>query len=164
VAVLQPTSRIARRARELALSGKHVDHVTVLAQLARTFGIIKVAAWARDPLINPHIDQMCQEAIRAGSETPDEWASHRPCPPTPASEEALATIPCVRIRNRQRAQILIGGLGMGFTLCAALAELGPDARITVAELVPAVVQRAQGPIAEVFRTSLAEPRVSIREV
>jgi spermidine synthase len=79
------------------------------------------------------------------------------------SEEALATLTCARIRNRQRPQILIGGLGMGFTLRAALAELGPDARIIVAEIVPAVVSWARGPMAEVFGKSLTDPRVSIRE-
>ena len=52
---------------------------------------------------------------------------------------------------------------MGFTLRAALAALGPDARIIVAELVPAVVEWARGPMAEVFGDSLADPRVSIRE-
>jgi spermidine synthase len=55
------------------------------------------------------------------------------------SEEALATLACARIAHRQRARILIGGLGMGFTLRAALGVLQPEARITVAELVPAVV-------------------------
>ena len=55
------------------------------------------------------------------------------------SEEALATLACARLRDRQKAHILIGGLGMGFTLRAALAGLGPKARITVAELVPEVV-------------------------
>jgi spermidine synthase len=80
------------------------------------------------------------------------------------SEEALATLSCRRVRHRQPAAILIGGLGMGFTLRAALAELGPDARIIVAELVPAVIGWAGGPMAEVFGTSLADPRVSIREI
>jgi spermidine synthase len=79
------------------------------------------------------------------------------------SEEALATIACERIQVRDQPQILIGGLGMGFTLRAALAALGPDARIIVAELVPAVVTWARGPMAEVFGTSLTDPRVSIRE-
>ena len=79
------------------------------------------------------------------------------------SEEALATIACEKIRRHKRPRILIGGLGMGFTLRAALAALGPDARIVVAELVPAVVAWAQGPMAEVFGTSLTDPRVSIRE-
>ena len=79
------------------------------------------------------------------------------------SEEALATIACERIRDRKAPRILIGGLGMGFTLRAALAALGPDARIVVAELVPAVVAWARGPMAEVFGDSLTDPRVSIRE-
>jgi len=79
------------------------------------------------------------------------------------SEEALATIACEKIRRHKTPRILIGGLGMGFTLRAALAALGPDARIVVAELVPAVVAWARGPMAEVFGTSLTDPRVSIRE-
>jgi spermidine synthase len=79
------------------------------------------------------------------------------------SEEALATIACEKIRRRKTPRILIGGLGMGFTLRAALVALGPDARIVVAELVPAVVAWARGPMAEVFGASLTDPRVSIRE-
>jgi spermidine synthase len=80
------------------------------------------------------------------------------------SEAALATIACERIRTREAPQILIGGLGMGFTLRAALAAVGAEARIVVAELVPAVVAWAHGPMAEVFGQSLADPRVSIREL
>ena len=79
------------------------------------------------------------------------------------SEEALATIACEKIRRRKTPRILIGGLGMGFTLRAALVALGPDARIVVAELVPAVVAWARGPMAEVFGTSLTDPRIGIRE-
>jgi spermidine synthase len=79
------------------------------------------------------------------------------------SEEALATMACDRIRSRTASRILIGGLGMGFTLRAALAALGPDAGIAVAELVPAVVKWARGPMIEVFGDSLADPRVSIHE-
>ena len=79
------------------------------------------------------------------------------------SEEALATISCARIRDRRQPRMLIGGLGMGFTLRAALAGLGSDARIILAELVPAVVTWARGPMAELFGNSLADPRVSIRE-
>jgi spermidine synthase len=79
------------------------------------------------------------------------------------SEEALARLSCLRIQGRERPQILIGGLGMGFTLRAALAELGSDAQVTVAELLPAVVAWARGPMAEVFGDSLADPRVRIFE-
>ena len=79
------------------------------------------------------------------------------------SEEALARLSCERIRDRQQPKVLIGGLGMGFTLRTALAELGPDARIRVAELVPAVVAWARGPMVGVFDKSLTDPRVSISE-
>jgi len=79
------------------------------------------------------------------------------------SEEALAKLSCDRIRNAPRPRILIGGLGMGFTLRAALNEVGDTASIVVAELVPAVVAWARGPMAEVFGTSLTDPRVTIRE-
>jgi spermidine synthase len=79
------------------------------------------------------------------------------------SEEALAKLSCLRLRDRERPRILIGGLGMGFTLRAALAELGSEAQVTVAELLPAVVAWARGPMAEVFGDSLTDPRVSIVE-
>jgi spermidine synthase len=77
------------------------------------------------------------------------------------SEEALATLACRRIEAVKRPNLLIGGLGMGFTLRAALAVLGTDARITVAELVPAVIAWARGPMANVFAESLNDPRASI---
>jgi spermidine synthase len=79
------------------------------------------------------------------------------------SEKALATLSCQKIAGRQKPQMLIGGLGMGFTLRAALAELGDDARIVVAELVPSVVAWAKGPMAEVFGNCLNDKRVDIRE-
>ncbi|MGB5086508.1 MAG: spermidine synthase, partial [Methylocystis silviterrae] len=79
------------------------------------------------------------------------------------SEEALATLSCERIQARPQPRVLIGGLGMGFTLRAALAVLGAKARIVVAELIPAVVAWARGPMAEVFGASLTDPRVSIEE-
>jgi len=79
------------------------------------------------------------------------------------SEKALATLSCDRIKNHPAPHVLIGGLGMGFTLRATQAELGPDARITVAELVPAVVEWARGPMAAVYGNSLDDPRLSIIE-
>src|SRR5947209_8378068 len=74
------------------------------------------------------------------------------------SESALATVACRGMRDHAMPHILIGGLGMGFTLRAALAELGPDARITVAELVPEVVAWARGPLAGLFCESLVDRR------
>ena len=79
------------------------------------------------------------------------------------SEEALATLSCKRIEAVKRPHILIGGLGMGFTLRAALKVLGAEARIVVAELVPAVIAWAHGPMAELFGDSLSDPRAEIRE-
>jgi spermidine synthase len=77
------------------------------------------------------------------------------------SEEALAVLACERIRERARPRVLIGGLGMGFTLRAALGALGADARVEVAELVPAVAQWAEGPMAEIFAGSLKDARVRV---
>jgi spermidine synthase len=79
------------------------------------------------------------------------------------SEEALAKIAIAKIGAHARPRILIGGLGMGFTLRAALRAIGAEARIVVAELVPAVVAWNRGWLADVSDHSLAEARVSIRE-
>ncbi|TJV05175.1 MAG: hypothetical protein E5Y02_18560 [Mesorhizobium sp.] len=79
------------------------------------------------------------------------------------SEEALARLSCQKIARHRQPRVLIGGLGMGFTLRAALAELGSDAGIVVAELVPAVVAWARGPMAEVFGGCLDDSRVEVRE-
>jgi len=79
------------------------------------------------------------------------------------SEKALATFACELIATRNRARLLIGGLGMGFTLRAALHALPQDARIDVAELVPAVIAWARGPMAEIFGDSLSDRRVHLHE-
>jgi len=77
------------------------------------------------------------------------------------SEEALASLTAARLQGRARPHILIGGLGMGFTLRKALAVFGPDARITVAELAPEVVDWARGPLAGIHGDSLSDPRVTL---
>ena len=77
------------------------------------------------------------------------------------SEEALAELACKAILPRPRPRVLIGGLGMGFTLRAALALLPKDAEVTVAELVPAVVEWGRGPMADLFAGSLDDRRVRI---
>lgn len=79
------------------------------------------------------------------------------------SEAALATLAAKQIEKVAKPVVLIGGLGMGFTLRAALAVLGSKAKIIVAELVPSVVSWARGPMAEVFGDSIDDVRVSIRE-
>lgn len=74
------------------------------------------------------------------------------------SEAALGRLPCQRIKNRDSARVLIGGLGMGFTLAAALNELGENAQVTVAELIPAVVEWNRGPLGERSGYPLNDPR------
>lgn len=77
------------------------------------------------------------------------------------SEEALATLAYERLKGRSRPHILVGGLGMGFTLRAALGVLPGDARVTVGELVPKIVEWARGPLAHLFGDSLDDPRTRI---
>jgi spermidine synthase len=77
------------------------------------------------------------------------------------SEEALATFACQRIRTRKHATVLIGGLGMGFTLRAALDLLSPDATVVVAELVPAVVEWNRGPLGPLAGHPLKDKRVRV---
>ncbi len=77
------------------------------------------------------------------------------------SEAALATLAWDRMPKGAWPKLLIGGLGMGFTLRAALAAMPADAEIVVAELVPAVVEWARGPMAALFAGSLDDPRVTV---
>ena len=77
------------------------------------------------------------------------------------SEIALATMTCERLAGRKAPHLLIGGYGMGFTLRAALAEVGADARITVAELVPEIIDWARGPMAALAAGCLDDPRVRV---
>ncbi len=79
------------------------------------------------------------------------------------SEKALADLVCDRLEGRSGVKILIGGLGMGFTLRTALSRLGPGAGIVVAELVGAIVAWARGPMAELFANCLDDPRVRIQD-
>lgn len=79
------------------------------------------------------------------------------------SEEALASLASERLGRPARPKVLIGGLGLGFTLRAALAEFGEEAKIVVAELVPAVVAWAAGPLRPIFGDCLSDRRVAVRE-
>jgi len=77
------------------------------------------------------------------------------------SEAVLAEAACTRLAERSRPRVLIGGLGMGFTLRAALDALPPDARVTVAELNPVVVHWCEGPLAELAGRALDDPRATV---
>lgn len=77
------------------------------------------------------------------------------------SEEALATFGCERARRLERPSVLIGGLGMGFTLRATLDLLPPEALIVVAELLPAVVEWNRGPLGPLARHPMNDKRVEV---
>ena len=77
------------------------------------------------------------------------------------SEEALATLACRRVRTLEQPCVLIGGLGMGFTLRATLDFLPPDAIVVIAELVPAVVEWNRGPLGPLAGHPLNDKRVRI---
>ncbi len=77
------------------------------------------------------------------------------------SEVALAEQTCQRIAGRRQVRLLIGGYGMGFTLRAALAALGGDARIVVAELVPEIIEWARDPMTDLAAGCLDDPRVDL---
>src|SRR3984957_11824811 len=77
------------------------------------------------------------------------------------SEQALATFACTRVRTLEEPCVLIGGLGMGFTLRATLDLLPRDATVVVAELVPAVVEWNRGPLAPLAGEPLKDQRVKI---
>lgn len=77
------------------------------------------------------------------------------------SEVALGTMTCDRLADRPAPHLLVGGYGMGFTLRAVLAQLGPDASVTVAELVPGIIEWARGPMAALADGCLDDPRVAL---
>lgn len=76
-----------------------------------------------------------------------------------ALEESLATMTCARLGARAAQEWLIGGYGMGFTLRAALAVLDADATVTVAEIVPEIIDWARGPMQALTAGCLDDPRV-----
>ena len=78
------------------------------------------------------------------------------------SEEALATVGCSRARTREQPRVLVGGLGMGFTLRAVLDALPSNAVVTVAELVPAVIEWNRGSLATLAGHPLRDRRVRIQ--
>lgn len=80
------------------------------------------------------------------------------------SEDALGKLACERVAGRPRPRVLVGGLGMGFTLAASLEALGSNASVLVAELVPGVVEWNRGPLGEKAGMPLGDPRTEVRLV
>jgi spermidine synthase len=83
------------------------------------------------------------------------------------SARALATIGCAPLLGRTGMRVLIGGLGMGYSLAAACEALPADAEIELAELVAAVIEWNRGPLAELTGLAvhpLDDPRVRVHQV
>lgn len=106
----------------------------------------------REPLLL--VQRGDEFVIRLGTNTLMSSAAH-------GSEEALAESACLSFAEYVDARVLIGGLGMGFTLAAALRVLAPGARVEVAELVPAVVEWNRGALAHLAGDPLADPRTHV---
>ena len=79
------------------------------------------------------------------------------------SEEILAELACAELPVERPRCVLVGGLGMGFSLAAALRCVGPDDRVVVAELVEAVVEWNRGPLAHLAGAPLDDPRVEVHQ-
>jgi spermidine synthase len=77
------------------------------------------------------------------------------------SEDAVATLGCTPIAHRAAPRVLVGGLGLGYTLRAVLDTLPPTATVVVAELNPVVVSWCQGPLASLTGDALGDPRVEV---
>jgi spermidine synthase len=77
------------------------------------------------------------------------------------ADVALEALPAAL---RERARVLVGGLGCGYTLAAVLARLGPEASVTVAEVSPAVVRWNRVFFGDKSRESLEDPRVEVLEL
>jgi spermidine synthase len=77
------------------------------------------------------------------------------------SEDRLAELACAPLRERAGARVLVGGLGLGFTLRAALAQLAVDAEVVVAELVADVIAWNADPAYALSAEALRDPRVTV---
>lgn len=77
------------------------------------------------------------------------------------SEERLAEVACAGLGDRRGAAVLIGGLGLGFTLRASLRQLAADATVVVAELVPEVIAWNRDPTLRLAADVIDDPRVQI---
>ena len=77
------------------------------------------------------------------------------------SEIVLAELACEPLKNKKNPRVLVGGLGMGFTLKAAIDKLPADAEVVVAELNPIVVKWCRGPIAHFSGGAVDDPRVNV---
>jgi spermidine synthase len=77
------------------------------------------------------------------------------------SEKVLAELGCAHLKSTDNAQVLVGGLGMGYTLAAALNAVNESSQVTVAELIPEVVDWNKGPLGNCAKNPLQDPRAKV---
>ena len=77
------------------------------------------------------------------------------------SEKELSQMGCAHLKTTPNAHVLVGGLGMGYTLRAALNEVTPSSKVTVAELIPQVVEWNKGPLGNCAKNPLQDPRTHV---
>jgi spermidine synthase len=120
------------------------------------YKLIDTASWAGAALrLYQRGDEFSIRVDKAG-ELMNSRAHH--------SEEVLAELACRMIAGRDTPHLLVGGLGMGFTLAAVLSHTGPDARVTVSELIPAVVRWNRDYMGSLAGFPLADARVQVLEL
>jgi spermidine synthase len=120
------------------------------------YKLIDTASWAGAALrLYQRGDEFSIRVDKAG-ELMNSRAHH--------SEEVLAELACRMIAGRDTPHLLVGGLGMGFTLAAVLSHTGPDARVTVSELIPAVVRWNRDYMGSLAGFPLADARVHVLEL
>lgn len=77
------------------------------------------------------------------------------------SEKELSKLGCAHLASTDNAHVLVGGLGMGYTLAQALKQVTANSKVTVAELIPEVVKWNQGPLGDCAKNPLQDPRTNV---
>jgi spermidine synthase len=77
------------------------------------------------------------------------------------SEQVLSQLGCAHLSSQDNAQVLVGGLGMGYTLAAALKAVNSSSQVTVAELIPEVITWNQGPLGNCAGNPLLDSRTKV---
>lgn len=120
------------------------------------YKLIDTATWAGTTLrLYQRGDEFSIRVDKAG-ELMNSRAHH--------SEDVLAELACKMIAGREKPHLLVGGLGLGFTLAAVLSHTGPDARVTVSELIPAVVRWNRDYMGSLAGHPLSDARVQVLEL
>lgn len=119
------------------------------------FKLIDTASWAGSTLRLYRRGEEFSIRVDKAGELMNSRAHH--------SEEVLAELACEKIAGRSNPHLLVGGLGIGFTLAAVLSHTGPDARVTVSELIPAVVRWNQDYMGKLAGFPLLDARVQVLE-